>query len=232
MSNPTPTLAGLKAVAFDAYGTLFDVHAPMARLAGEIGPNAALVSELWRQKQLQYTWLRSLMRDYADFWQVTCDALDYTLAAHGIDNVELRDKLLALYRDLDAYEDAAATLTTLRERGVATAILSNGSPAMLRQAVAHAGFGDLLDHVLSVDPVGVYKPDPRTYQLAVNAFGLVPGQIGFVSANGWDAAGAAHFGLAVCHVNRFSHARELLPAQPLTVINSLSGFADLLAPVA
>jgi len=232
MTNQTPSLSGLKAFAFDAYGTLFDVHAPIARLAGEIGPSAALVSELWRQKQLQYTWLRSLMRDYADFWQVTRDALDHALDAHGIENEGLRDKLLALYRDLDAYDDAAPALKALRERGIATAILSNGSPDMLEKAVGLAGFGDLLDCVLSVDQVGVYKPDPRTYQLAVDAFGLAPDQIGFVSANGWDAAGAAHFGLAVCHVNRFSHAREHLPAQPLTVINSLSGLADLLAPAA
>jgi len=232
MSNPSPSLHGLKAVAFDAYGTLFDVHAPMARLAGEIGPNAALVSELWRDKQLQYTWLRSLMQAYADFWQVTEDALDYALQAHGLANAELRDKLLALYRDLDAYEDAAPALSTLRERGIATAILSNGSPDMLQQAVAHAGFANLLDHVLSVDVAGIYKPDPRTYQLAVDAFGLPREQIGFVSANGWDVAGAAYFGLAVCHLNRFSRPAEHLPAKPLTVINSLSDFPDLLAPVA
>lgn len=232
MSDPPPSLSGLKAIAFDAYGTLFDVHAPMARLAGEIGPNAALVSELWRQKQLQYTWLRSLMRDYADFWQVTCDALDYALAAHGIENEGQRDKLLALYRDLDAYADAAPALSTLRELGLATAILSNGSPDMLQQAVAHAGFANLLDHVLSVDTVGIYKPDPRTYQLAVDTFALPPSRIGFVSANGWDVAGAAHFGLAVCHLNRFSQPPEHLPAKPLTVINSLSELPDLLAPAA
>jgi 2-haloacid dehalogenase len=232
MSDPTPSLSGLKAIAFDAYGTLFDVHAPMARLAGEIGSNAALVSELWRQKQLQYTWLRSLMQDYADFWQVTSDALDYALAAHGIENEALRDKLLALYRDLDAYDDAAPALSNLRERGLATAILSNGSPDMLQQAVAHAGFADLLDHVLSVDAVGIYKPDPRTYHLAVDTFALPPSQIGFVSANGWDVAGAAHFGLAVCHLNRFSQPPEHLPAKPLTVINSLSELPDLLAPAA
>ncbi|RIA55541.1 haloacid dehalogenase type II [Dichotomicrobium thermohalophilum] len=232
MSDPAPSLSGLRAVAFDAYGTLFDVHAPMARLAGEIGPNAALVSELWRQKQLQYTWLRSLMRDYANFWQVTCDALDYALEAHGIATPELRDKLLALYRDLDTYDDAASALSALRERGIATAILSNGAPDMLQQAVAHAGFPDLLDHVISVDTVGIYKPDPRTYQLAVDAFDLPREQIGFVSANGWDVAGAAHFGLAVCHLNRFSQPPEHLPAKPLAVINSLSDFQDLLAPAA
>ncbi len=230
MSTAKPPLSGLKAVAFDAYGTLFDVHAPMARLAGEIDSGAALVSELWRQKQLQYTWLRSLMRDYADFWQVTCDALDYALEAHEIENEGLRDKLLALYRDLEAYNDAAPMLSALRERGISSAILSNGSPEMLQQAVAHAGFAPLLDHVLSVDNVGIYKPDPRTYQLAVDTFGLPPHEIGFVSANGWDVAGAAHFGLAVCHLNRFSQPPEHLPAKPLTVINSLSAFPDLLAP--
>jgi len=232
MSDPTPSLSGLKAVAFDAYGTLFDVHAPMARLAGEIGPNAALLSELWRQKQLQYTWLRSLMGDYADFWQVTEDALDYALAAHGIATPELRATLLGLYRDLDAYDDAAPALSALRERGIATAVLSNGSPGMLNQAISHAGLGQMLDHVLSVEAVAIYKPDPRTYQLAVDAFALPPGEIGFVSANGWDAAGAAHFGLAVCHLNRFAQPAEHLPAKPLTVINSLSEFPDLLAPAA
>jgi 2-haloacid dehalogenase len=230
MRDTPASLSGLKAVAFDAFGTLFDVHAPMARLAGEIGPDAALVSELWRDKQLQYTWLRSLMRDYADFWQVTCDALDYALEAHSLADSELRDKLLTLYRELDAYDDAASTLSTLRERGMATAILSNGSPDMLTQAVSHAGLDTLLDHVLSVDAVGIYKPDPRTYQLAVDAFGLPPGQIGFVSANAWDVAGAAHFGLAVCHLNRFSRPPEHLPAKPLTVINALSDVPDVMRP--
>ncbi|MFP3920303.1 MAG: haloacid dehalogenase type II [Dichotomicrobium sp.] len=230
MSETAPSLSGLKAVAFDAYGTLFDVHAPMARLAGEIGPNAALVSELWRQKQIQYTWLRSLMGAYADFWQVTQDALDYALEAHGLATPELRAQLLALYRDLDAYTDAAPAISALRDNGVATAILSNGAPGMLGQAVAHAGLGALLDHVLSVDSVGIYKPAPRTYQLAVDAFGAAPGEIGFVSANPWDVAGAAYFGLAVCHLNRFSQPGENLPAKPLAVINNLSELPDLLAP--
>jgi len=229
MSNPTATLRGLKAIAFDAYGTLFDVHAPMACLADDIGPQAAHASELWRQKQLQYTWLRSLMGAYADFWQVTQDALNYALEAHGIATPELRDRLLALYRNLDAYDDAAPALSTLRERGIATAILSNGAPAMLNDAVSHAALGALLDHVLSVDTVGIYKPDPRTYKLAVDAFGLAPAHVGFVSANGWDVAGAAYFGLSVVHLNRFGQAEEHLPARPLTVINGLSELPDLLA---
>jgi 2-haloacid dehalogenase len=119
MSDPTASLHGLKAAAFYAYGTLFDVHAPMARIAGDIGPEAARASELWRQKQLQYTWLRSLMGAYADFWQVTQDALDYALEAHGITTPDLRYSLLALYRNLDAYDDAAPVLSTLRGRGIA-----------------------------------------------------------------------------------------------------------------
>jgi len=229
MSAQTGSLSGIRAIAFDAYGTLFDVHAPMSRLASEIGPDAAAVSEVWRQKQLQYTWLRSLMGAYADFWQVTEDALDYALEANGIDNPDLRARLLALYRELDAYSDAFSVLGTLRERGIATAILSNGAPAMLDSAVSHAGLAPLLDRVLSVDTVGIFKPDPRTYQLAVDAFGLPPGEIGFVSANAWDVAGAAYFGLAVCHLNRFSQPREHLPARPLAVINDLSELPDLLA---
>jgi len=230
MSQLSQSLSGLKALAFDAYGTLFDIHAPMAGLAGEIGPNAALVSDLWRQKQIQYTWLRSLMGAYADFWQVTEDALDYALEAHGLTDEELRPKLLALYRKLDAYDDSALALSHLRERDIRCAILSNGAPEMLQQAVVHAGLTDLLDHVLSVDTVEIYKPDPRTYQLAVEAFGLTPGEIGFVSANAWDVAGAAHFGLSVCYLNRSSQPLEHLPAKPLTVINTLSELPDLLGP--
>jgi len=229
MSAQTGSLSGVRAVAFDAYGTLFDVHAPMNRLASEIGPDAAAVSEVWRQKQLQYTWLRSLMGAYADFWQVTEDALDHALDANGIDNPDLRARLLALYRELDAYPDAVSVLGTLRERGIATAILSNGAPAMLDSAVSHAGLAPLLDRVLSVDTVGTFKPDPRTYQLAVDAFGLPAAEIGFVSANAWDVAGAAYFGLAVCHLNRFSQPAEHLPAKPLAVINDLSELPDLLA---
>jgi len=230
MSNSHRPFSGLKAIAFDAYGTLFDVHAPMKRLASEIGPDAARVSEVWRQKQLQYTWLRSLMGAYADFWQVTQDALDYALEANGLASPELRAQLLALYQELDAYDDAAPTLSTLRERGIATAILSNGASEMLEKAVSHAKLNPLLDHVLSVDAVAIYKPDPRTYQLAVDAFGVPAGEIGFVSANAWDVAGAAYFGLTVCHLNRFGQPAEHLPAQPLTAINDLAGLPGLLGP--
>lgn len=219
---------GIRACVFDAYGTLFDIHAPTARVAGELGDQADAVSNMWRLKQLQYTWLRSLMRDHADFWQVTGDALDFTLAAHGIENAALREKLMELYLTIDAYPDAVSTLRTLKQRGFATAILSNGARRMLDAAVGNSGLAAELDHVLSVDGLDIYKPDPSTYQRAVDRLGLEPGQICFVSANGWDAAGAAHFGFQVAWLNRFHQPQEQLPGQPKAVLEDLSGLPPLL----
>ncbi|MGB0086983.1 MAG: haloacid dehalogenase type II [Rhodomicrobiaceae bacterium] len=215
------TLPALKGVLFDAYGTLFDVHAPIARLAAEIGPNAAAISELWRAKQLQYTWLRSLMGAHADFAQVTADALDFTLGQHGMADKALRDRLLGLYMTLDAYPDAVSALRALRERRIITGILSNGSPEMLASAVASAGLTDLLDHVLSIESVGIYKPHPRVYRLGEERLHLPASMIGFVSANGWDAAGAAFYGFTVIHLNRFGQPREILPAGPALVVKTL-----------
>ena len=215
------TLPALKGVLFDAYGTLFDVHAPVARLAAEIGPNAAAISELWRAKQLQYTWLRSLMGAHADFAQVTADALDFAFGQHGMADKALRDRLLGLYMTLDAYPDAVSALRALRERRIITGILSNGSPQMLASAVASAGLTDLLDHVLSVESVGIYKPHPRVYRLGEERLQLPASMIGFVSANGWDAAGAAFYGFTVIHLNRFGQPREILPAGPALVVKTL-----------
>ena len=215
------TLPALKGVLFDAYGTLFDVHAPMTRLAAEIGPNAAAISELWRAKQLQYTWLRSLMGAHADFATVTADALDFALGQYGVTDKDVRDRLLGLYMTLDAYPDAVSALRALRERRIITGILSNGSPQMLASAVASAGLTDLLDHVLSVESVGIYKPHPRVYRLGEERLQLPASMIGFVSANGWDAAGAAFYGFTVIHLNRFGQPREILPAGPALVVKTL-----------
>ena len=219
---------GIRACVFDAYGTLFDIHAPTARVAGELGDQADAISNTWRQKQLQYTWLRSLMRDHADFWQVTGDALDFTLAAHGIKNAALRERLMELYLTIDAYPDAISTLGMLKQRGYATAVLSNGAQHMLGAAVDNSGLVEELDHVLSIDGLDVYKPDPSTYQLAVDRLGVEPGQICFVSANGWDAAGAAHFGFQVAWLNRFQQPQEHLSGQPKVVLEDLSGLPSLL----
>ena len=161
-------LDGIRACVFDAYGTLFDVASAAQRCADALGDAAPRLAALWRDKQLQYTWLRAVQGRHADFWQVTGDALDFALESLGMADPGLRERLMQLYLTLDAYPDVPEVLRQLRGAGLATAILSNGSPAMLAAAIAHAGLGDLLDHVLSVEEVGVYKPHPRVYQLAVD----------------------------------------------------------------
>lgn len=211
----------IAACVFDAYGTLFDVHSAVARGGAALGDKAAAVSQLWRQKQLEYTWLRSLMGAHADFRQVTRDGLDYALAAYGVDDPALAARLMALYLTLEAYPDAAPCLEALRAAGLATAILSNGEPEMLRAAVASAGLSALFDAVLSVEEVGVFKPDPRVYQLAVDRLQVPAERICFVSTNAWDAAGAAHFGFRVAWMNRFGQRLERLPGQPAAVIGGL-----------
>jgi 2-haloacid dehalogenase len=220
--------ATVKVCVFDAYGTLFDVHSPVGRAAEALGDKAQAVSGTWRDKQLQYTWLRSLMRAHADFWQVTGDALDYALALYGIDDPAVRDGLMQAYLTLDAYADVAPALAKLKAAGLGIAILSNGSPRMLAAAVASAGIGDSLDAVLSVEDVGVYKPDPRVYRMAVDRFAVDRREVCFVSTNGWDASGAAHFGLEVVWLNRFALAPERLPGMPGTVVTGLDALPRLL----
>ncbi len=220
---------GIRACVFDAYGTLFDIHSPTARVADELGEKSQSISDLWRLKQLQYTWLRSLMNEYVDFWQVTGDGLDYALAAHGIDDPDIRQRMQNLYLTIDAYEDAVPTLTALKERGYATAILSNGSRKMLDSAVKSSGLEPLLDKLLSVEEVGIYKPDKRVYQLAVDHMEASPDQICFVSANAWDCSAGANFGFQNAHINRFSQPPERLPGAPRAVIKSLSDLLPLLA---
>jgi len=218
----------VKVCVFDAYGTLFDVHSPVGRTAAVLGDKAPAVSRTWREKQLQYTWLRSLMRIHADFWQVTGEALDFALELHGIDDAVVRDQLMQAYLTLDAYGDVAPALAKLNAAGLKTAILSNGSPKMLAAAVASAGMDGDLDAVLSVEDVGIYKPDPRVYRMAVDRFAVAPREVCFVSTNGWDAAGAAHFGFQVVWMNRFGQISERLPGEPRAVIEALDALPPLL----
>ena len=220
---------GIRACVFDAYGTLFDVASAARRCADALGAEAApRLAALWRDKQLQYTWLRAVQGRHADFWQVTGDALDFALDALGLADPGLRERLMQLYLTLDAYPEAPAVLRQLRAAGFATAILSNGSPAMLAAAVEHAGLADLFDHVLSVEEVGVYKPHPKVYQLACDRLGLAAGAIAFVSSNGWDAWAASAFGMRAVWCNRQRHARERLPGAPDREIRSLAELPDLL----
>lgn len=222
--------AGIRACVFDAYGTLFDVNSAAAKLAGEIGESWLKLAETWRAKQLQYTWLRSLMGAHADFAQVTGDALDYALAQVGIADPDLRRRLMALYFTLDAYPEVPGMLRQLKAKGLKTAILSNGSPAMLDAAVNSAGIAGDLDAVLSVEEAGIYKPHGNVYRLATAHFNLAPQAILFLSSNGWDAHGAAHFGFRVFWVNRFGQPPERLPGVPERVLHDLATLPDLVTP--
>ncbi len=219
-------LQGCRAVVFDAYGTLFDVVAPARDL---LGKRAEAVATLWRRKQLEYTWLRSLMGRHADFAQVTAEALDYALAASAIDDPQLRAELLAAYRRLPLYSDVPATLALLHAAEVRTAILSNGTPEMLRAVVAHAGLEVTVFPVLSIETVGVFKPHPKTYGVAAERLGLEPDRICFVSANGWDVAGAAVFGFAAVWLDRRNEAEDRLPGRPAARIPTLAELPALLS---
>jgi 2-haloacid dehalogenase len=179
---------------FDAYGTLLDVHAAIARHRAAAGPDAERLSEIWRIKQLEYSWTLTLAGRYVDFWALTERALDFALARVP--------QLLAAYQTLDAYPDARPILGELKSRGSSTAILSNGTPAMLSSAIAAAKLEPVLDAVLSVDQLRIYKPRPEVYQLACDFFHVTPGEIIFISANRWDVMGAQAFGLRTVWVNR------------------------------
>ena len=216
---------------FDAYGTLFDVGAAAAQAATE--PEHTALSEVWptiardwRLKQLQYTWLRAVADQHCDFWQVTQDGLDWALEAHGQTNPATRKRLLELYWELAAYPEVPAMLATLKSRGMATAILSNGSPDMLNGAVSSAGIGDTLDAVLSVQDVGVFKPDTRVYDLVGKHFGCTPDEVLFVSSNGWDAAGAAAYGFQTVWVNRTDEPMDRLYGTPHHVLSDLTTIPD------
>jgi 2-haloacid dehalogenase len=221
-------IGGIRACVFDAYGTLFDFGSAAARCQDQLGDKVSSLTALWRDKQLQYTWLRAAQHRHADFWTVTGDALDYALETLGLATPELRQRLMSLYLDLQAFPDVSATLRKLKERGLVTAVLSNGSPAMLAAAIEAAGLASVLDAVLSVEEVGVFKPDPRVYQLAVDRLGIPAGAICFQSSNGWDAYAASAFGMRVVWCNRYGQRPERLPGRPDAEVRSLAELPGLL----
>ncbi len=192
----------VSAVIFDAYGTLLDVDAAMRRHAGRLGPEWQRISQEWRTKHIEYTWVRSLAGRYRDFWALAQESLAYVAVRHGINDQALLADILGAYRCLDPYPEVPAVLRGLQARGIRRAILSNGEPTMLAEAVKAAGITALLDAVLSVDAVQAYKPDPRVYQLSASRFGVPPAEMAFVSSNPWDAFGAGEAGFRVFRVNR------------------------------
>jgi 2-haloacid dehalogenase len=219
----------IRAILFDVYGTLLDVHSAIAREGKELGASADALSRLWRQKQLEYTWVWSLRREYRSFQALTESALDHALAVHGVRSEALRERLLSAYRRLDPYPDAAGTLATLREQGLRLAALSNGDPDMLEAGLQAAGLRDALDAVLSVAALRIYKPDRQVYELGRAWAGAAGQDIAFVSANAWDAGGAAAFGFRTFWIDRAGQPAEYDVPRHATVVASLGEIATRLA---
>jgi 2-haloacid dehalogenase len=213
---------------FDAYGTLLDVHAAIARCRAEAGPDADRMSDIWRTKQLEYSWALTLAGRYVDFWTLTERALDYALARVPSVDKTLKARLLDAYFKLDAFTDALPTLRALKAKGHKTAILSNGSPDMLKSAVDAAGLTGDLDAVLSVDELKMFKPRPEVYALVTDRFKCQPADVTFVSSNRWDVMGATAFGFGACWVNRAKMPDEypdFAPRQVLTDLMALTTVA-------
>ena len=221
---------GIRACVFDAYGTLLDVHSAVAMHRSRLGEKADAVSAAWRTKQLEYSWQRTILDRYVDFWRLTSDGLDFALDAHGVDDAALRDDLLDAYQSLDCFPEVPGVLKTLREAGLATAILSNAPPMMLEAAVESAGIGDRLDAVISADRLGVYKPSAQVYRLALDELDVARTQVSFQSSNGWDAAGAATFGFRVVWCNRTGQARERMPDAPDVEVRTLDELPAIVLP--
>lgn len=228
MGTAAKKLEGIQAIVFDAYGTLFDVQSPVAKLSADIGDKATGLGLLWRQKQLEYTWLRSLMGTHADFWVVTRDALNYALNQLEITDAGLADALMTLYLKLETFPDVAPTLDALRRTGKRLAILSNGSPSMLDSTLRHAGLDKTFEHVISVEDVGIYKPSRRVYRLAMQRFHMQDTlSVCFVSANSWDAQAAAQFGFQAVRLMRVAGQDDNMPGKPSRMISSLSELTEL-----
>ncbi|SEB90676.1 2-haloacid dehalogenase [Nitratireductor aquibiodomus] len=214
------------AFVFDAYGTLFDVHAAVRRHAGEIGPEGQRFSELWRAKQLEYSWVFTLMGQYQDFWTMTERALDYAFAKIPSVDPRLRQDLLDAYWQLDCYEEVPAVLKALKAGGARLAILSNGSPAMLESAIRSSALDSVLDEVFSVESVRRFKTDQSVYEMVTNTWRLYPETVSFQSSNRWDIAGAHQFGFRTVWLNRTGQPDEYEDFPPDLILPSLDGLVS------
>ena len=221
-------LEGVQAVVFDAYGTLFDVATPITKQAAMLGEKSADVAKLWRAKQLEYSWVRSLMGAHADFWHVTREALDFTLDSLGIAEAGLADEMMTDMLKLEAFADVSDGLKALRGRSKRLAILSNGSPSMLDSLVRNAGLERSFDQIISVEDVGIYKPSRRVYRLAMQRMQIADApSVCFVSANGWDAHGAAQFGFQSVRLKRVPIAEDRLPGKLSGVIENIGQLVEM-----
>ena len=218
----------IKACIFDAYGTLFDVNAACRELSKEVGDSWEQLASLWRLRQVEYTWLRNSMDEYIDFWQITSDALDYAMETLGIENNELREQLLNLYLKLEAYPEVKVLLTKLKQRGLKTGILSNGSMKMLNSAVDNANIREYLDEILSVEECEIYKPSSKVYDLVKIKMQINKENVLFFSSNAWDMHAASNYGFNTIWVNRFNAKLEKLPGKPINIVNSLEKIDEII----
>ena len=217
----------IKACIFDAYGTLFDVNAACRELSKEVGDSWEQLASLWRLRQVEYTWLRNSMDQYIDFWQITSDALDYAMETLDIENIGLREELLNLYLKLEAYPEVKGLLTKLKQRGLKTAILSNGSMKMLNSAVDNANIREYLDEILSVEECEIYKPSSKVYDLVKIKMQINKENVLFFSSNAWDMHAASNYGFKTIWVNRFNNKLERLPGKPINIVNSLDKIDEI-----
>jgi 2-haloacid dehalogenase len=218
----------IKACIFDAYGTLFDVNAACRELSKEVGDNWEKLASLWRLRQVEYTWLRNSMDEYIDFWQITSDALDYAMETLGIENNELREELLNLYLKLEAYPEVNDLLKKLKQRGLKTGILSNGSMKMLNSAVDNANIREYLDEILSVEDCKIYKPSSKVYDLVKIKMQISKENVLFFSSNAWDMHAASNYGFKTIWVNRFNTKLERLPGKPIDIVSSLDKIDEII----
>ena len=219
-------IKNIKVCAFDAYGTCFDINSAAQNLAKEIGKDWLSFSTTWRTVQLEYTWLRSLMKKHEDFWRVTEDSLDFAMESHKIDK-KFRSKLLELYKKLNSYPELVTCLKNLKEKNIKTCILSNGSPSLLNELTAHAKVQDLFDDLISIEEVGIYKPHPKVYELVTKKFDCKPEEVCFLSSNTWDIVGGGIFGYQSIWVDRFGKTFDKLGYQPKFKIKDLSELIKL-----
>ena len=220
-------MKNIKAIIFDAYGTLFDVNSAAEKCKDKIGDKWEPFANFWRTTQLEYTWLRSLMRRHKDFWQVTEDSLDKSMKAFNIDS-SMKNELLNLYKILSPYKEVSETLKALKEKKFKLAILSNGTPSLLNELVKSNNLNDLFDDIFSIEEVGVYKPDSKVYDIPVKKYKIKRDEIAFLSANTWDVSGGGNYGYQAIWVNRNNNIFDNLDYKPTNEIKSLKELKNLI----
>ena len=220
-------MKNIKAIIFDAYGTLFDVNSAAEKCKDKIGDKWEPFANFWRTTQLEYTWLRSLMKRHKDFWQITEDSLDKSMRAFNIDH-KMKDELLNLYKVLSPFQEVPETLKILKEKNFKLAILSNGTPSLLNQLVKSNNLDNLFDDLFSIEEVKIYKPDSKVYDLPIKKYEIKKNEVAFLSANTWDVSGAGNYGYNAIWVNRNNNIFDYLDYKPNNQIKSLTELTSLI----